>query len=92
LIQERTRALRSRAEQAIVELIADISKAGAQGASDDQLIEPRQRHRESQFRADFVAADNSMGFHAAQESARILAEAIDLARQGQIALLKSTTR
>ena len=39
-------------------------------------------------RLDFVAAENSMGFHAPQEAARILAEAIDLARQGQIKLLK----
>ena len=35
---------------------------------------------------DFVEAENSMGFHAPQESVRILAESIDLARQGQIAL------
>ena len=30
-----------------------------------------------------------MGFHAAQESARILGEAIDYARQGQIRVLDS---
>ena len=41
-------------------------------------------HR-AQWRVDFVNAENSMGFHAPQESARILAEAIDYARQGQIA-------
>jgi nitrite reductase (cytochrome c-552) len=29
------------------------------------------------------AAENSMGFHAPQELARILGEAIDYARQGQ---------
>jgi len=29
-----------------------------------------------------------MGFHASQEAARILAEVIDYARQGQIELLK----
>ena len=31
-----------------------------------------------------VAAENSMGFHAPQELARILGEAIDYARQGQL--------
>jgi formate-dependent nitrite reductase cytochrome c552 subunit len=31
-------------------------------------------------------AENSTGFHAPQEDARILAKAIDLARQGQLAL------
>ena len=35
---------------------------------------------------DFVEAENSMGFHAPQEAARILGEAIDYARQGQLAL------
>ena len=35
---------------------------------------------------DYVAAENSMGFHAPQEAARILGESIDLARQGQLAL------
>ena len=33
---------------------------------------------------DFVAAENSMGFHAPQELARILGESIDFARQGQL--------
>ena len=41
--------------------------------------------RKAQWRLDFVAAENSMGFHAPQETARILAEAIDYARQGQLA-------
>ena len=40
--------------------------------------------RKAQWRLDFVAAENSMGFHAPQEMARILGEAIDYARQGQI--------
>jgi nitrite reductase (cytochrome c-552) len=35
-----------------------------------------------------VYAENSMGFHAPQEAARILAEAIDYARQGEIAVAK----
>ena len=44
--------------------------------------------RQAQFRADFVNAENSMGFHAPQEAARILAEAIDYARQGEIEALR----
>jgi nitrite reductase (cytochrome c-552) len=35
---------------------------------------------------DFVEAENSTGFHAPQEAERILAESIDYARQGQLAL------
>jgi nitrite reductase (cytochrome c-552) len=45
--------------------------------------------RKAQFRLDFVAAENSMGFHAPQEVARILAEAIDYARQGEITVVRS---
>ena len=40
--------------------------------------------RKAQFRLDFIYAENSMGFHAPQETARILAGAIDYARQGQL--------
>jgi len=43
--------------------------------------------RRAQWRVDFVNAENSTGFHAPQEAARILAEAIDYARQGQLAVL-----
>ena len=43
-----------------------------------------QRH--AQFYVDFIESENSNGFHAPQEGARILGEAIDYARQGQLAL------
>jgi nitrite reductase (cytochrome c-552) len=42
--------------------------------------------RQAQFRLDFVEAENSTGFHAPGEAARILGESINLSRQGQIAL------
>jgi nitrite reductase (cytochrome c-552) len=35
---------------------------------------------------DFVEAENSTGFHAPEEAERVLAESIDYARQGQLAL------
>jgi nitrite reductase (cytochrome c-552) len=53
------------------------------------LAEARRLQRQAQFRIDFVEAENSTGFHAGQEAARILAEAIDFARQGQLALRKA---
>jgi nitrite reductase (cytochrome c-552) len=40
--------------------------------------------RAAQWRLDMVAAENSMGFHAPQEMARLLAESIDLSRQAQV--------
>ena len=59
------------------------------GASDARLAESLALQRKAQWRLDFVNAENSMGFHAPQEAARLLAEGIDLARQGEIAALKA---
>ncbi|HOM58092.1 MAG TPA: ammonia-forming cytochrome c nitrite reductase subunit c552, partial [Candidatus Latescibacteria bacterium] len=78
-----TSALMTRAENATLALVLAIRAAQERGASDEQLTKPRDMHRKAQWRLDFVAAENSMGFHADQETARILAEAIDYARQGE---------
>jgi nitrite reductase (cytochrome c-552) len=85
-IQERTFGLRNRAMDALVALIGDIKAARARGASDAELEQPRTLQRRAQFMLDFVEAENSTGFHAPQEAARILGESIDFARQGQLAL------
>jgi len=85
-IQDRTFELRNRAMDALVALIADLKSARDQGLS-PELVAPAQAfHRKGQFLFDFVEAENSTGFHAPQEAARLLGEAIDLARQGQLAL------
>ena len=44
--------------------------------------------RKAQWRLDFIAAENSMGFHAPQEAAMVLGEAIDYARQGELVALR----
>lgn len=92
VIQERTIKLMNQAEDAVVQLVKDIEAAKKAGATDEQLAKARDLHRQAQWRADFIAAENSNGFHAPQESARILAEAIDLARQGQLELIKATKK
>jgi len=48
------------------------------------LKELEELQRAAQWRLDLVAAENSMGFHAPQEMARLLGESIDLARQAQV--------
>jgi nitrite reductase (cytochrome c-552) len=83
-IQDRTRDLMTRAEIAVVDLVEALDHARRNNVAGGRLDRARRLHRQAQWRLDFVAAENSMGFHAPQESARILAEAIDLARQGQI--------
>lgn len=83
-IQDRHHELQLRAEDATVALIQALEAALKNGATDDQLKTARELQRKAQWRVDFVNAENSMGFHAPQEAARILGEAIDYARQGQI--------
>ncbi|MEO8585769.1 MAG: ammonia-forming cytochrome c nitrite reductase subunit c552 [Acidobacteriota bacterium] len=51
---------------------------------DPAIKELGELQRAAQWRLDMVAAENSMGFHAPQEMARILAESIDLSRQAQV--------
>jgi nitrite reductase (cytochrome c-552) len=90
LIQDRNHRLLQRGGTAIVELIDAIVSAKKAGATDVQLAPALALQRRAQWRLDFIAAENSMGFHAPQEAARVLAEAIDYARQGQLAMLKPT--
>jgi nitrite reductase (cytochrome c-552) len=87
-IQERVFGLRNRAMEAVVALIGDIKEARGRGASDAELALPRKLQRRAQFMLDFVEAENSTGFHAPGEAQRLLAESIDYARQGQLALRK----
>lgn len=88
LVQDRNAALLTRGEKAVVGLIDALVAAQKAGATDDQLKAARDLQRKAQWRLDFVAAENSMGFHAPQEAARILAEAIDYARQGELAVAR----
>jgi nitrite reductase (cytochrome c-552) len=53
-------------------------------AKDPALKELGDLQRAAQWRLDFVAAENSMGFHAPQETSRILGESIDLSRTAQL--------
>ncbi len=86
-IQSRNKALLLRAEDALLGLfdaVKQVRQAGADSASLSRAgVYAMQR--KAQWRIDFINAENSMGFHAPQEAARILGEAIDYARQGELA-------
>ena len=83
-IQSKTADLLHRTEEAIIAAIAAIAAAREAGATDEQLAGALQLHRGASLRWDFVSSENSTGFHSPQEAARVLAVAIDLARQAQI--------
>jgi len=84
--QQRTVDLRNKAMDALMDLIADVKASRAAGAGEADLREAWRRQRRGQFYVDFVESENSNGFHAPAEAARILGEAIDQFRLGQVAL------
>jgi nitrite reductase (cytochrome c-552) len=86
-IQDRTHALIQRSANALVSMIDAVAAAREAGATDAQLAQAVQLQRSAQWRIDFIFSEGSHGFHASQEAARILAEAIDYARQGESAAL-----
>lgn len=85
-IRERTQKLRNLAMDAVVELIAGLKAAAAAGGTTEELGSARDFQRKAQCCLDFIEAENSSGFHAPQEAARILAESINFSRPGQNAL------
>lgn len=85
-IQERHMQMRNTAMDALMALITDIKAAGAAGASQAQLDEARKYQRKAQFLLDFIEAENSSGFHASQEAARLMVQSVDYSRKGELAL------
>jgi nitrite reductase (cytochrome c-552) len=85
-IQSRHRALVDRALDALVELIDDLAAARDRGVDEARIAEAQHFQRRASFYVDYVEAENSSGFHAPQETARILGESIDYSRKGQLAL------
>jgi nitrite reductase (cytochrome c-552) len=92
IIQNSVNSTLLNTEKAITEAITAIKTADANPSHDPvKLDEARQLHRAAQVRWDFIAAENSMGFHNPEESLRILAAATDLARQAQLKAQESLT-
>ena len=85
-IQDRYFQVRNTALDALVQLIADIKPAKEKGVSEADLAVARDYQRKAQFYIDFIMSENSMGFHAPEESLRILSDGINMCRLGQLAL------
>jgi nitrite reductase (cytochrome c-552) len=87
-IQNRTAELLRSTEEALIAAIDAINAAKAAGVTDEELKDVLYLHRRSSMRWDFISSENSTGFHSPQEAARVLANAIDLARQAEIGAIK----
>jgi len=85
-IQDRTFRMRNIAMDALVDLIGDMKKAKTAGRNDTDLAAARGYQRKAQFYLDFIEAENSTGFHAPDESVRILGESVNFSRLGQLAV------
>lgn len=84
-IQDNTAELLRATEEALLDAIDAIVLAQQAGASEAELEQARYLHRQASLRWDFISSENSTGFHSPQEAARVLAHAIDLARQAELA-------
>ncbi len=85
-IQSRNLEMRNLAMDALMGLIDDIKAAKEAGKTDEEMAVARNFQRRASFLLDFVEAENSTGFHAPQEAARVLAQSIDASRKGQLAI------
>jgi nitrite reductase (cytochrome c-552) len=85
-IQSRHMEMRNLAMDALMSLIDDVKAAKEAGRTDEELAAARNFQRRATFLLDFAEAENSTGFHAPQEGARILAQSIDASRKGQLAV------
>lgn len=85
-IQDRHMELRNVAFDALVDYINDLKEfkdIDLKKTPNPKLAEARDLQKQAQFLFDFVEAENSSGFHAPQESARVLGLSIEKVRQGQ---------
>jgi nitrite reductase (cytochrome c-552) len=88
-IQDKTAELLRQSEDALIAAIDAIVAAQAAGVSEEALAEAKDLHWRGQMRWDFISSENSTGFHSPQEAARVLADAIDLARQAELSAVKA---
>jgi nitrite reductase (cytochrome c-552) len=72
----------------MTQMLDAILEARAAGATDEDLAQIFELQRKAMWRLDYISSENSKGFHADQESARLLAESIDYSRQAQAAALR----
>ncbi len=85
-IQERHLEMRGKAMDALMAFIDNIKIAQQKKLSKTRLDKALGYQREAQFLIDFIEAENSYGFHAPQEAARLIVQAMDRIREGEIVL------
>lgn len=80
------------AEVAITNLHLSIGEAAQKGATEEQLAKPRELVSKAQMYWDYISANNGFGFHAPQESVRVLSKALNIASEGRLVLAGVRTK
>ena len=87
-IQERHLEMRKKAMNALMQFLDNIKAAQSKKFDKEKMEKVLIVQREAQFLIDFIEAENSTGFHAPQESARLIVSAMDKIREGEMILSK----
>lgn len=87
-MQSKNLALMDRAASAMTDMLDAILEAKASGTDEAALADVLKLQRKAMWRLDYISSENSRGFHADQEAARILGESIDYSRQAQAMALR----
>lgn len=87
-IQAKNLALLERAAEAMTDMLDTIVEAKEAGIDEKELADVLTLQRKAMWRLDYISSENSRGFHADQEAARILGESIDYSRKAQAKALK----
>ncbi len=90
--QSKVSELRRITEQHLARLHLEAGVAWDAGATEQEMEEVLQLIRHAQWRWDWVAAANSMGFHAPNESLSVLATSIDKAQEARVILARIFNR
>ena len=88
ITQQNTLALMERAAVAMTDMLDAIAAARAAGAHDEDLADVWLLPAQGDVAARLLSSENSRGFHADQEAARILGESIDYSRRAQAEALR----
>lgn len=86
--QDKIKSSRDQLETLLVQAHVEAGKAWELGATDQEMTAPLDDIRKAQWRWDFVAASHGASFHSPIESARILADGINIAQEARLKLAR----
>lgn len=86
--QDKVRELLARAEDNLAAAHVEAKAAWDAGATEEEMAPALRAIRHAQWRWDWVAAANGVGFHNPLESARVLGSSIELAKDARSAVAR----